>query len=73
MHSEPVPELEKDDIYHIVHTHIRLSLVASGKRRIVVVLYILDALTLPVLVFTSVSIRCGMPAPAAAAQAHVVL
>ena len=52
MHSEPVPELEKDDIYRIVHARVRLSLVASGKGRIVVVLYILDASTFPVLVRT---------------------
>ena len=47
MHSEPVPRLEKDDIYHIVHAHVHLSLAA---RRIVVVLYILDTSTLHVLV-----------------------
>ena len=73
MHSEPVPELEKDDIYYIIHAHIRLSLVASGKGRIVVILHILDASTLPVLVRISVPIRHITPAPAAAAQAHVVL
>ena len=61
MHSEPVPELEKDDIYRIVHVRVRLSLGAGGKGRIV------GACS------DIVSIGCGTPAPAAAAQAHVVL
>ena len=73
MYSEPVPELEKDDIYSIVCDCVRLSLSASGKQRIVVILYILDALTLPVLIHTSVPIRRSMPTPTAAVQAHVVL
>ena len=38
MHSEPVPKLEKEDRYRIVRAHVRLSLVAGEKERIVVVL-----------------------------------